>query len=72
LTLGFGNQKIDATNSFFTWAAFYINGVGQLKSEALIFPNNTTDNEKKMTSEWFKTIKLPQTTERFVDVKSGG
>ncbi|KAA6396268.1 MAG: hypothetical protein EZS28_008204 [Streblomastix strix] len=68
----YSNQRIDNNNSFYAWAAIYINGIGQLKAELCIMPEHYSPTHVTKSQEWFKTIKLPPQELRFVDVKSAG
>ncbi|KAA6378763.1 MAG: hypothetical protein EZS28_025711 [Streblomastix strix] len=72
ITLIYSNQRIDNNNSFYAWAAIYINGIGQLKAELCIMPEHYSPTHITKSQEWFKTVQLPPQEIRFVDVKSAG
>ncbi|KAA6379119.1 MAG: hypothetical protein EZS28_025352 [Streblomastix strix] len=68
----FSNLHIDENNSFYAFAAIYINGMNQLKAKLCIFPQHFSEAHFTMFNDWFKTIYLPPLEVKFVDVKSAG
>ncbi|KAA6381353.1 MAG: hypothetical protein EZS28_023120 [Streblomastix strix] len=49
----YSNQRIDNNNSFYAWAAIYINGINQLKAELCMMtehysPTHVTKSKKKV------------------------
>ncbi|KAA6400679.1 MAG: hypothetical protein EZS28_003790 [Streblomastix strix] len=72
VTLIYSNQIIDNNNSFYAWAAIYINGLNQLKAELLIMPEHYLPQHVTKSEKFFKTILLPPQEIKFIEVKSAG
>ncbi|KAA6379409.1 MAG: hypothetical protein EZS28_025065, partial [Streblomastix strix] len=51
VTLVYSNQRIDNNDSFYAWAAIYINGINQLKAYAEYTPGQENDDDESTSSE---------------------
>ncbi|KAA6388717.1 MAG: hypothetical protein EZS28_015755 [Streblomastix strix] len=72
MTLIFSNQSLNSNESFYAWAAIYINGLNQLKKELCLLAEHNTQAMKDKCLQWFNKIQLPPNDQQFSDVKSGG
>ncbi|KAA6379545.1 MAG: hypothetical protein EZS28_024929 [Streblomastix strix] len=71
-TVIFKKLILDSNEPFYPWAIFYINGLGQLKKELLLFPEDNTQEIKDKSLQWLNQIQIPPNDVQFIDVKSGG